>query len=280
MACSSSQSLVVAVFIIACGTAAIAADHEDAPVPSTGSSLAQGALSFQGPHMVSEVSPAGSDNFASLDDEFDHDIKKNEASGSSLAQGPVKFDGARLVSEGLSFGTDHFANLDDEFDGNMRDLLTEPTEWSASRILSRVSATALEVLASPVLYFTIAFLMFGGLYFTSDTDRPEPGLHQPVPTDASSSKESQLAESVESHSATGSDQRQPAQPEVAQPTAATPVQEKIRPPPIDLSPDGEAEAPFDEEQAKAFRAAAEACRAGQVGSYAQFCKLLAEQDNL
>lgn len=323
MAAPSTLSLAVVVFFAAVGTTAIAAEYEDAPIPTAGASFAQGTVSFQGAHVVSESLPENTDHFEQLDDEFDQHAQPKKASGSVLAQGSMKFDGARLVSESL--GTDQFAKLDDEFDVQMNgkeeafgasasdgavkfdafrliaDALfgrskqfadlddefddkqhkqTESRESTAFLDTAALSTYVFDVVTSPVLYFTIALLVFGSLFVTSER-LPESVHQNPAPVDSACSKEGSPPESVEqTPTPTGSKRSnllQPAKPEVAEATATS---SKVKAP-APICTDDEAQPPCEEESreelAQALQTAAEACRAGEAGSYANFCKLLAEQ---
>lgn len=251
---------------------AVAAEDEVSqhPIPAVGPSLAQGALKFQGPARASEVHADPMDQFASLDDEFDDKAtsvmtasEDAQAVGSSLAQGAMKFHGLTHPSEVLRLNPmADFAGLDDIFDQRAETVQAEDPEFSM-----------LKLLANSSLYYTIALFIVGGLLLTSTWEHREPlqqQLQQRRVAQASMPKPAEPAAAVE--------KKVEASPAAAH-TAAPSRPASVSVPRLDvaaaaLKADAQPRVDVD-----ALLAAADACRAGQAGSYANFCMLLAAQSD-
>lgn len=192
------------------------------------------------------------------------------AVGPSFAQGAVKFQGKALLSEVMPPDPmDQFANLNDIFDDKALDMEAEPSEFSMAKLLK-----------SPSLYFTIALIVGGGLLFTSGenpaletqqaTVAAEPPRPRPTPkldlSKLSAAKQAEASPATQGAAV------------VAAAVAETPAEQQKAPTKVEaLSCEVET---HEAEKPNALLAAADACRAGQAGSYANFCKLLAAQSNV
>lgn len=168
--------------------------------------------------------------------------------GPSFAQASVKQSGAALLSEATKSGTmDRFASLDDIFDAETKDIQAEPSELSVK-----------EVLTSPSLYFTVALVLGAGLLLTSKNDaQPQCNISEQRKEKEEKIRQDKAAPAPQAAAATAAADDDAA---AVKPTAAT----------VEM----EANMPTADQQ-QALLAAADACKAGQAGSYENFCKLLA-----
>lgn len=231
---------------------------DDQP-PTQGRNLAQITSKFVGAKLPSEEG----DQFADLMDEFDeHQTIANDQPptyGSTLAQITSKFVGAKLSTDTMGQQMTDFASLDDAFDENTWQVGQEPEAFSVRAWIT-----------NPKLYLAIALVLLGGLVATSPSSSPQQQPQQTTPP---------LAQRRES-AATAAMARQQQQ---TSPTRL-PTAQKLQVPEtddIDATPHLVENAERDivspnETACDSLMQAADACRAGQPGSYAEFCRVLTE----
>jgi len=194
-----------------------------------------------------------------------HDKDPIASTGASLAQGSVKFQGSARLSElGPADPMHELANLDDAFDYTSK-FNGDDTEVFDVR----------ELLVSPSLYFAISLVIGVALFWTSNADREIAHTQPDVPTMTPKAEESKhiLGES------------KTCQPEALQSLseAETCQSEAVHLPRLRLEISNTSLAPTTEakseesrdDMSKALLAAADACKAGEASSYANFCKVLA-----
>jgi hypothetical protein len=243
---------------------------DDQP-PTQGRNLAQITSKFVGAKLPSEEG----DVFAELFDEFDdhQTIANNQPTtqGSTLAQIASKLVGAKLSSEIMGQSLSDFASLDDAFDANAWQSVEDFEEPEAFSLLAW--------LTNPYLYLTIAFVLIGGLVATSPPSEPEPQpaqQHQTSP--AAAQRERAAAAAAQRLQAPETDRRDgglqlPTREQKAVNAVDTATEDLNEPIGERKSSIDGASPPIDH---KSLMQAVDACRAGEPGSYTEFCRVLNE----
>jgi hypothetical protein len=225
--------------------------------PTTpGTNLAQIASKFVGAKFPSEES----DVFAQLTDEFDDQQTLADdqppSHGSNLAQITSKFVGAKFSSEIMDQRISDFASLDDVFDESAWHVGEEEEAFSV-----------LTWLTNPYLYLTIALVLLGGLVATS----PSSSTIVPQP-----SQQEQTTPPVDQRlrlpeNGGDSTSQLPAASRKAMVAADSVIEDNSLPVKTLAAVDSSIASSGND-----LLQAASACRAGQPGSYGEFCRVLSE----
>jgi hypothetical protein len=221
--------------------------------PTTqGRNLAQVAAKFVGAKLPSEEG----DVFAQLDDEFDsHQTIADDqptTQGRNLAQIAAKFVGAKLPSEIMDQQMTDFASLDDAFDASVWQMEQEQQAFSL-----------LALLTNPSLYFTIAFVLIAGLVLSS----PPPATPEVI---APAQHQQPSPAVVARLRFPGADHTE-ASAQNVEVVEVSKVETAAAPETSTASIEGPLATKMSQES---LMEAASACRAGEPGSYENFCKIL------
>jgi hypothetical protein len=237
---------------------------DDQP-PTLGTNLAQIASKFVGAKFPSEES----DVFAQLIDEFDDQQTLADdqppSHGSNLAQITSKFVGAKFSSEIMDQRISDFASLDDAFD---------ESTWHVGEEAEAFSV--LTWLTNPYLYLTIALVLLGGLVATSPSSSTTIP-HQPQPSQQEQTMPP-VAQRLRLPEIDGAATSQlPVASRKAMVTADSVIEDNSLPLKtlaVDL-PHIAVDSSIASSDNDLLQAAS-ACRAGQPGSYGEFCRVLSE----
>lgn len=204
------------------------------------------------------------------------------ASGASFAQGAVKFSGAALLSETPGQTMDEFASLEDAFEykptgvaaqdefASLEDAFDYKANFAEAEV---VEFDIREFLMSPALYFTISMVLFAGVFLTE----PHLWVHReaaPLTQDTSKPQDSVAPADTQSNFIEKDNQ----QADSRNVDAAATETKKATLPSLALN-SIKAEDKCEEESNPELLAAVDACRAGEAGSYANFCKVLSAQNS-
>lgn len=240
---STTQKQAIVFMAVALSSAMALQDETQTPTgtaPAEGAALSQGAMKSGGSALISEVMSDPMEQFASLDDDFD-DKKLGAAD-------PM----------------DDFANLHDIFDDSSDGMQVEEMD---------IKDQVTQWLASPSLWFTASLILAAVFFMTSPDVRGE--SQQPAPAEVQTEVTLDGGLSLASVETEAIEQKNEAKDASKENVAI--LAEKNTPFEADVAPAQEEAAQEGEDE---LAAAAGACRSGEVGAYANFCKLLAEQNQL